>query len=129
MAGKRNITKEDVLLKTRLVAEGTRLAVKGPLLWEPTDQAFSPRIVLDGCDVVAAPAENMRSRLETVIEGPDVTISEAGKVLARGTLQDRAPWRDELMSDGTPVNNAISYDTALVATILVSTDCFAHGSQ
>jgi len=123
---KRNITRDDVLLKTRLVAEGTRLEVRGPLLWEPTDQAFSPRAVLEGCDVVVALGENLRSRLVSVIEGPNVTISEEDRILARGTLQKRAPWRDKLMSDGTPVNSAISYDAALVATILISTGCFAH---
>ena len=125
MTDKRNITKEDVLLKTRLGAEGTRLEIKGPLLWERTDQTSSPHVVLDGCDVVVGLGENLRSRLESVIEGPDVTISEAGEVLATGTLQKRAPWRDELMSDGTPVNGAISYDTALIATIVVSSRCYA----
>jgi bacteriochlorophyllide c C-7(1)-hydroxylase len=78
--------------------------------------------------VVVGLGENLRSRLEVVIEGFDVTLSEAGEVLATGTLQKRAPWRDKLMGDGTPVNNSISYDGALIATITISTGCFAHAS-
>jgi len=124
----RSITKEDVLLKTRLLAEGARLEVRGPLLWEPTDQTKTPIIVLDGCGVVVGMRPDPRSRLEVIIDGSDVTILEMGEILGTGTLQKRATWRDKLMSNGRAVNSAISYDSAFVATILVSNRCAAYDS-
>ena len=134
MAEKRNITKEDVLLKTRLLAEGVRYEVKGPSQWgagsfDPLS-AF-PAIVLDGCDVVVLPfGQNPRSRLEAVIEGNSVTISDMGEVVGTGTLQVRAAWRDLPMQSwsGTTVNDAISYDGAFVAEVTFSNRCYAYDS-
>ncbi len=130
--GKRNITKEDVLLKTRLLAEGVRYEAKGPPQWgtQTFDVLSSfPDIVLDGCDVVVKPwGQNPRSRLEAVIEGNAVTFSEAGEVLGTGTLQPRAPWREKPMADGRTVNDAISYDGGMIAEVTVGNRCFAYDS-
>ena len=132
MTEKRNITKEDVLLKTRLLAEGVRYQVKGPLQWgaQTFDVLSSfPDIVLDGCDVVVkAWGENPRSRLEAVIEGNAVTISDMGEVVGTGTLQPRAPWRDLPMPYGGTVNDAIGYDGGIIAEVSVSNRCFAVDS-
>ena len=126
MAEKRNITKEDILLRTRLGAEGARLEVKGPLLWEPTAQITAPHIVLDGCDTTCSVRPYERSRLGIVIEGNDVTISDMGEVVGTGTLQTRSPWRDKLMRDGiTRINDILVYDTTLVNSIMISYGCFA----
>lgn len=127
---KRNITKEDVLLKTRLLAECARLEVKGPSLWQPTIDGFArnPRIVLDGCEITVAIRPNPRSRLQVVIDGNDVTISEMGEVLGTATLLARPSWRDKLMSDGRAVNSVIGYDAGFVGTVLVSNRCAAYDS-
>ncbi len=126
MTEKRNITKEDVLLRTRLTAEGAQLEVKGPLLWEPTAQLTAPHIVLDGCETVFWVREYGRSRMKVVIEGNDVTISDMGEVVGTGTLQERSPWRDMLVGDAaTRVNDAVYYDTTLVNAIVIGDGCFA----
>ena len=51
---------------------------------------------------------NPRSRLDCIIEGDAVTISEMGEVLCTGKLQPRAPWRDIVMSDGTIADTAFT---------------------
>ena len=132
MTERRNISKEDVLLKTRLMSEGVRLDIKGPLQWGAgtLDVVSSfPGIVLGGCDVVVtAFGENPRSRMEVVIEGQNVTISDMGEVVGTGTLAKRAPWRDKLMPDGRTVNSAISYDGGFIAEVGVSSRCYAYDS-
>ena len=47
MADKRNITREDILLRARLGAQGYQLEVK-----QPPQQATNGNMVLDGCDMV-----------------------------------------------------------------------------
>ena len=71
MTEKRNITKEDTLLKTKLLAEGARVEVNGPPLWEPSIDGFAgnPHIVFDGCEITAVALPNPRSRLE--VNGSD----------------------------------------------------------
>lgn len=130
MTEKRNITKADILLKTKLLAEGVRLEVKGPPRWQPPMDGFagSPHIVLDGCEITAALLPNPRSRLEALIEGNDVTISDMGEVLGTATLQARPSWLDRPMDDGIPLGSAFSYDSAFVATVLVGSRCFAYDS-
>ena len=132
MTERRNISKEDVLLKTRLMSEGVRLDIKGPPQWgAPTQDAVSsfPGIVLAGCDVVVtAFGENPRSRMEAVIEGNTVTISDMGEVVGTGTLAKRAPWRDIVMSNGQTVNSAISHDGGMLCEVGISSRCFAYDS-
>lgn len=106
MTEKREVTKADVLLKMRLLAEGVRYEVKGPLLWESTDKFVDVTVIFDDCDLVAETRLNPRSRLIVSIDGNDATISEMGEALGTATLQPRAPWRDALMSDGTKVDDA-----------------------
>ena len=127
---KRNVTRSDILLKTQLLAEGARVEVRGPPLWQPTLDAFAqnPHIVFDGCEITAVVLPNPRSRLEVLIEGNDVTISDMGEVRGTATLQARPPWLDRPMEDGTPLGSSFSYDTAFVATILIGNRCYAHDS-
>lgn len=105
MTERRNITKEDVLLKTRLISEGARFDVKGPLQWGVGDPFVGPVVIFKDRNMVAETRLNPRSRLELIIDGNDVTISEMGEVLGTATLEPRAPWRDKLMSDGTTVDS------------------------
>ncbi len=120
---KRNITKEDILLKARLGA--ARVEVKGPLLWKPTASVLNPRIVLDGCDMVAhiGMQSNPLSPLELVIEGNDVTISEKGEVLATAKLEPRAPWRDKLLRNGMTVDSFIMCTDDVQCNIIISRGC------
>jgi len=131
MTEKRNITKEDVLLKARLLSEGVRLEAKETLQWGKATQdevSGVPTIVFDDCDVVSKIRVNPRSCLEVLFEGNDVTILDMGEVLGTATLRERAPWRDIAMSDGATVNNAIAYDGGFVAMIVVANRCHTYDS-
>lgn len=128
----RNITREDVLLRTRLNTEGARYtSVTGSLPSDPaalTNLITNRRITLDGCGAVipfARMGPNHRSRLEISIDGDDVAISEIGEVLATGRLEPQAAWRDELMSDGTAVNNTNYCTDDYQCNIIVSRGCAA----
>ena len=118
MAEKRNITKEDIFLEARLRAEGVRIEVKK----EPESGSIYRSIVLDGCDVVVGTWRNQDSYLVAAIDGEDVAILDRGEVLATGTLEPHAPWRDALMDDGTPVGKAI-VATATTSSILWGYRC------
>ena len=105
MVEKRNISREDLLLKGRLGAEGYQLQVK-----QPPPQATSGNMVLDGCDMVVpffGLQANPLSPLEAVLDGNDVTISEKGERLVTGKLEPRAPWRDKRLADGTLVDQRL----------------------
>ncbi len=118
-------TRDDVLLKTRLLAEGVRYQVKGPLEWESTDKFVDVTFTFDGCDIEAETRLNPRSRLEVGIDGNNVTVSEMGEVLVTGKLVPRAPWRDALMSDGTIVDEA-TMGMNMVSYINTFNRCYAY---
>jgi len=130
MIDKRNVTKADILLKTKLLAEGARVEVKGTLLRQATQGGFghNPHIVFDGCDITVAVLSNPRSRLDVLIDGNDVTISDMGEVQGTATLQSRPAWLDRPMGDGTPLSSAFDYDSAFVATILIGNRCYSYDS-
>jgi hypothetical protein len=121
---KRNITKEDIFLEARLRAEGARIEAKNAS--KPANRFYSA-VVLDGCEMVVGLMPNEYSRLEVVIDGADVTISDMGEVLGTGTMEERRSWRDNLLSDGTTtVEAAVPTWNADIASIVLSTSCFHH---
>ncbi len=126
MTEKRNITKEDIFLKARILSEGVRIQVKkAPEKGTP----YRP-LVLDGCDLVVMLLQNTYSRLEAVIDGDDVTISDMGMVLGAGKLQVRRSWLDEPMSDGKPAENAhlMSGNSASILNIAMHLRCYNYDS-
>ena len=123
MTEKRNITKEDIFLKARLLSEGVRIEVKRPPEKGP---AFRP-FVLEGCDLVVQPLPNTYSRLEIVIDGDDVTISDMGEVLGTGTLQVRRSWLDYPMSNGKPVESVFS-GSASIHNLVMHFSCYNYES-
>ncbi len=77
MAEKRNITMEDIFLEARIRSEGARIEVKkeSETGRHPASRALRP-IVIDGCEMVVGLWENPTSRLEIMVDGEDVTISD-----------------------------------------------------
>lgn len=126
MTEKRNITKEDIFLKARILSEGIRLKIKRPPEKGPI---FRP-IVLDGCDLVVMPLPNSYSRLEAIIEGDDVSILDMGKVLSTGKMEVVRPWRDELMSNRRPAEIIFtnSASSASIINIIMNFRCYNYDS-
>ncbi len=92
MTEKRNTTKEDTLLKMRLLAEGVRYEVKGPLQWESTDKFVDVTFIFDDCDVVAETRANPRSCLTISLDGNDVLTGSGGiESTHRRVLGPQAP--------------------------------------
>ena len=126
MSEKRNITKEDIFLKARMLSEGVRIKVKKPPKIGPT---YRP-IVLDGCDLVVMPLPNTYSRLEVIIDDNDVTITDIGKVLSSGTLEVRRSWRDLKMKNGNPVEDVFLRlgNSASIINIVMNFRCYNYDS-
>ena len=126
MTEKRNITKEDIFLKARMLSEGIRLNVKKKPEMGPT---FRP-IVLDRCDLVVSPLPNQYSRLEVIIEGNDVIITDMGKVLSSGMLEVRRSWRDIKMKNGNPVEDVFLRlgNSASIINIVMNFRCYNYDS-
>ena len=122
---KRNITKDDILLKARLGAEGAQVEIKNPLPWQPSGGFQQPRMVLDGCDMVMhlGLESNPNSHFRMVIDGPDISISENDELLVTAKLERRAPWRDKLTSSGVPVDAAIMCTDDVQCNIIISRGC------
>lgn len=79
MSDKRNITKEDIYLKARVLAEGIRYDAKDP------SKKGRGAIVLDGCELPLVAFPNPYSRLEIAWEGDHAAITDMGEVLGTGT--------------------------------------------
>ena len=126
MTEKRNITKEDIFLKARLLSEGVRVKVKKQ---SKTGDKVRP-IVLDGCDLVVMPLPNPYSRLEVAIDGDAVTISDMGKILSLGKLEVRRLWRNELTGEGKSVEQifAGSASSATIINLIVNFRCYNYDS-
>lgn len=126
MTEKRNITEEDIFLKARILSEGIRMKVKR----QPEKGIPFRPIVLDGCDLVVLPLPNPYSRLEVVINGNDVTISDMGKVLSTGKLEVIRSWRDEMMSHGRSADSVFmqSASSASIINIIINFRCYNYDS-
>lgn len=126
MTEKRNITKEDIFLKARMLSEGVRLKLKKP----PEKGSPYRPVVLEGCDLVVQPLPNPYSRLEVVIDSEDVIISDMGKVVSLAKLEVRRSWLDELMSNGTPVENAFTASASSISilNIIMNFRCYNYDS-
>jgi bacteriochlorophyllide c C-7(1)-hydroxylase len=123
MNEKRNITKEDILLKARLLTEGIRVEVKAPSSRHSKNPGAPPLIVFDGCDVVAPAYQNMRSTLELVTDGDHGTISEFGEVLMTVELPVRSPWLDLPLSDGVSTVDSVMGYESIVGAIDINPGC------
>ena len=126
MTEKRNITKEDIFLKARILSEGVRVNVK---MHSKTGDTFRP-IVLDGCDLVVMPLPNLYSRLEVVIDGDAITISDMGKILSFGKLEVRRSWRNELTGEGKSVERIFSgsASSASIINLILNFRCYNYDS-
>ena len=126
MTEKRNITKDDIFLKARILSEGVRLKVKKP---PEIGSPFRP-FVLDGCDLVVMPLPNKFSRLEAVVDGDDVTITDMDKVLSTGRLEEWHSWRNELMSNGMSTDDIFmrSGSSASIINIIMNFHCYNYDS-
>ncbi|MEE9215192.1 MAG: radical SAM protein [Thermodesulfobacteriota bacterium] len=123
MTEKRNITKDDIFLKARILSEGVHVKTKNQQeRWTP----YRP-FVMKGCDLVVMLLPNLYSRLEAVIDGEDVTISDMGKVICSGTLEVRRSWRDELLSNGMPVKSIFS-GSASIINVVLNFRCYNYDS-
>ena len=123
---KRNITKEDILLKARILSEGIRVKVKKQ---PETGSAYRP-IVLEGCDLVVMPLPNPYSRLEAIVNGEDIVISDMDKVLSLGKFEVRRSWLDEKMSNGATAETVFSYSASLtsIINIIMNFRCYNYDS-
>ena len=109
-----------------MLSEGIQVKVKKP----PEKGALFRPFVLGGCDLVVALLPNSYSRMEAVIDGDDVTISDMGKTLVSGKLEVRRSWLDELMSNGNPVENAFlrSGSSISIINIIMNFRCYNYDS-
>jgi len=129
MTEKRNITREDVLLKLKLQIQGAGVEVKQPLAPTP----WGSRVILDDTDMVLpllTMLPNPSAGLQVVIDDNHVSISEMGEVLATGRLEERPGWLDVLMSDGvTHVGEVFNSNMPSECLILFGDGCFARDSR
>ena len=123
MTEKRNITKEDIFLKARMLSEGVRITVKK----QPEKGTRNRPFVMDGCDLVVMLLPNLYSRLEVIIDGDNVTISDMGKQLSSGTLEVQRSWLDEKLSNGIPVKNIFS-GSASIINLVMNFRCYNYDS-
>jgi len=124
MAGKRNITREDIFLKARLLSEGVRIEVRE----QPGSPGIVPIIVFDGCGILSNLRQNPYSRLEAIIEGDRVTISDLGEVLGTATFEEHPDWFDVPLSNGQPASTAVPGLITDVMPVIQNYLCYNQAS-
>lgn len=125
MSEKRNITRDDIYLKARLLSEGARINVRKP---PETPVDFMAGIVFDGCEIVSSLRPNRYSRLEAVVEGGRVTISDMGEVLGTATYEERPEWFDIPLSNGQPARSGVMGMSSDVIAIIQNHVCYNQAS-
>jgi len=124
MAGKRSITKEDIFLKARLLSEGVQVVVReAPEI--PSNRSI---IVLDGCGILSILRSNPYSRLEAIVEGNSVTISDSGKNLGTATFEERPSWYDVPLANGQPAFTAVPGLITDVMPVMQNYLCYNQAS-
>jgi hypothetical protein len=114
MAGNRNITNEDIFLKARLLSEGVVPKVKRP----PGNWHSQSMVVFDGSGIVSMLRPNRYSRLEAVIEGEHVAISDMGEELGTATFEKHPDWFGLPLSNGNTVQSVFSGSTTITNIVL-----------
>jgi hypothetical protein len=125
MIEKRNITREDIYLEARLLSEGVRIEIKTPPEKPP---AFFGTIVMDGCDITTFLRPSSYSRLEAVIEGDRITISDMGEVLGTARFEERPEWFDIPLSNGQSAWTAVLGMTPDLIAIVQNARCYNQAS-
>lgn len=124
MAQKRNITREDIFLKARLLSEGVQAEVKKP----PENPDLRSIIALDGCGILSILRRNPYSRMKAVIEGDHVTLSDMGEVLGTATFEERPLWFDIPLSNGQPAQTAVAGLITDVMPLIQNYLCYNQAS-
>ncbi len=125
MPDKRNITRDDIFLKARLMSEGARIEIKRP----PEDPTgFTRGVVLDGCGIVSILRQNGYSRIEASVDGNHVTLSDMGEFLGTGAFEERPAWFDIPMSNGQPAATGALGMTADVYGVVQNFVCYNQAS-
>ena len=106
-----------------MLSEGVRITVKK----QPEKGTRNRPFVMDGCDLVVMLLPNLYSRLEVIIDGDNVTISDMGKQLSSGTLEVQRSWLDEKLSNGIPVKNIFS-GSASIINLVMNFRCYNYDS-
>ena len=125
MSEKRNITREDIHLEARLLSEGARIEVKAPL---ETPLGFPGTIILDGCEITTLLRPNPNSRLEAVLEGDRVSISDMGEVLGTAVFEERPDWFDITLSNGQPASTVVLGMTPDLMAMIQNNRCYNQAS-
>jgi hypothetical protein len=125
MAEKRYITREDIFLEARLLSEGVRVEVKTAPEKPP---AFPGTIVIDGCEITTFLRPSRYSRLEALIEGDRVTISDLGEVLSTARFEERPDWFDLPLSNGKAAWTALLGMTPDLIAIVTNDLCYNQAS-
>ena len=99
----RNLTKNDIFLKARLLSEGVRIQVKEP----PARPGYTSIVVLDGCGILSVLRPNPYSRIQAIVEGESVTVSDLGQVLGTATFEERPDWYDVPLANGQLASTAV----------------------
>lgn len=128
MTDQRNITREDIWLKARILSEGVRVET------DPSTHVTAPwlpGIILDGCELPVMVPYNKYSRLEILHAGGTATICDHGEVIGTGTSRARARASDQPHSEApTGHDKALSALTggSDLLSISIHYRCYNHDS-
>ena len=84
---------------------------------------FRQEIIFDNSGLRAPVYPNKRSRLDLLIEGENVSISEGGNILVTGEFLKRLDWLDEKLSNGLPVSTVLPSMSAAIINIVFNLSC------
>ncbi|NVL91141.1 MAG: hypothetical protein HWN69_09185 [Desulfobacterales bacterium] len=171
MAKTRNITKEDIFIKARMLSEGVCIQgltekvppglrdisvreTKGDLsdieipekldyndvdeimelaykstLQRTTNLAGFSTLILDDSGLLAPITPNKHSRLDLIIKGETVTVSDGGEVLITGRFPKRPKWLDAKLSNGLPIEAALPAASAGIINVVFSLSCMNYNTK
>jgi len=125
MSEKRNISEEDIQLKSRILSEGVNMSDMDLLRAFKENSQYGLRpFIQDGSGIQAAYVPNKYSRLTMTLDGEGATITDSGEVLGQGRLMEFPEWLDMPLSNGEPALSSINYYSPNVINIQMNNACY-----
>lgn len=113
------ITRNDIFIKARILAEGVRFETKEPL---SQSHAFDT-IELDKSGLPVQCMMNPYSRLRVVFEGEKASLFDEAVLLETAHLSKRPAWRSRRLANGQAIDNFLTYFTVKLMNVVIHYYC------
>ncbi len=90
---------------------------------------ISSTLIFDNSNIITNLYPNKHSRMDLIVEGKKVSISEDGEILLTGRFPKKPKWRTEKLSNGLPIDTALPAASAGIINVVFTVSCMNYNTN